>query len=133
MSDGRLSLSLLTNNLMGIAFKLLVKMGEQPEPPTEIPAYVVDGLQRQDRESLRAVKEYVDELLKHLQREIQPEEVVDEGEEIVDVDEDEKGVIVKKMIPCGKDCGGCPHGPYEYRAYREGDKVKTEYLGTASG
>jgi len=39
---------------------------------------------------------------------------------------------VLKEVPCGKkNCSSCPHGPYKYRVYRDGDTVKTEYLGSA--
>jgi hypothetical protein len=60
-------------------------------------------------------------------------DAVDDAEELVDTQPSSggKGSIVEKKIPCGKNCGGCPHGPYKYRVWREGDQVKTEYLGTA--
>jgi len=110
----------------------LVKMEEAtPEPPEEIPKYVVDGLSRQNGETLRLIREYVDELMKYQQREVEPDEVADEDEEVVGVEEHERGNVVEKRVPCGKDCGGCPHGPYRYLAYRDGGKVKTEYLGPA--
>jgi hypothetical protein len=41
-----------------------------------------------------------------------------------------KGAIVSKLIPCGKHCNGCPHGPYLYRVYRKQGKVIWEYLGS---
>lgn len=56
---------------------------------------------------------------------------MDDGEELEDVEETGKGTIVVKKVPCGKDCGGCPHGPYRYAYRREGDKVVSEYLGKA--
>jgi hypothetical protein len=107
-----------------------------PERPEEIPTYIVDGLERQDPETLREIATYAELLARHREREISRDELEDavgEGEELESVQEesDGKGVVVKKRIPCGKDCNGCPHGPYEYRAYREGDQVKTEYLGKA--
>jgi len=37
--------------------------------------------------------------------------------------------IQLKYIPCGKDCGSCPHGPYYYYYKRDGDKVCCEYGG----
>lgn len=42
-----------------------------------------------------------------------------------------KGAIVSKLIPCGKHCNGCPHGPYLYKVVRRDGKVKWEYLGSA--
>ena len=41
--------------------------------------------------------------------------------------------IRAKRIRCGRsDCKRCPHGPYLYRVWREGKKVRTEYLGRAT-
>ena len=39
------------------------------------------------------------------------------------------GSIVVKRIPCGKNCSGCPHGPYAYRVVRVDGKQKWIYLG----
>ena len=37
-----------------------------------------------------------------------------------------------KWIRCGKaTCVRCPHGPYVYRVWREGKRVRSEYLGRA--
>jgi len=124
--------SFLTNNIMIATLLMLVKMKDAaPTPPEEVPNYVVDGLRRQDEETLRLIREYVDELMERQQREVEPKEVADEDEEVVGVEEHERGTVVEKRVPCGKDCGGCPHGPYRYLAYREGSKVKTEYLGSS--
>ena len=40
-----------------------------------------------------------------------------------------KGSIISKLVPCGKQCNGCPHGPYLYRVYRKDGKTIWEYLG----
>jgi hypothetical protein len=35
-----------------------------------------------------------------------------------------------EMVKCGKpQCKSCPHGPYWYAYYREGDKLKSRYIG----
>jgi hypothetical protein len=34
-----------------------------------------------------------------------------------------------RYIKCGKDCKKCPHGAYVYLQWREGDKIKSQYLG----
>jgi hypothetical protein len=106
---------------------------ETPDVPDDVPKYVADGLERQDSETLREIQDYVAELIEWQQREVEPEEVADDDEEIVGVEEHERGTVVSKMVPCGKDCEGCPHGPYEYLAYRDGGTVKTEYLGPVEG
>jgi hypothetical protein len=50
-------------------------------------------------------------------------------EELLEVEKSEAGTVVIKKIPCGKDCGGCPHGPYKYVVSREGDDLNWEYKG----
>ena len=41
------------------------------------------------------------------------------------------GCIVAKLVPCGKNCRGCPHGPYLYRVVKIGGKQRWIYLGKA--
>lgn len=103
-----------------------------PEPPSEIPKYVVDGLDRQDPETLRAIVDYCRGRIEHLESSVSVEDAdVADDEELVDVGDVERGTRVVKRVPCGKDCGGCPHGPYEYRVTRDGDGLNWEYLGPA--
>ncbi|MDQ3757282.1 MAG: hypothetical protein M3394_05500 [Actinomycetota bacterium] len=36
----------------------------------------------------------------------------------------------RQSVRCGKPtCTRCPHGPYWYACWREGDKVRTRYIG----
>ena len=36
----------------------------------------------------------------------------------------------QQAVRCGKPtCTRCPHGPYWYATWREGDKVRTRYVG----
>lgn len=39
------------------------------------------------------------------------------------------GCLVSKLVPCGKHCSGCPHGPYLYKVVKEGGKQTWTYLG----
>lgn len=40
------------------------------------------------------------------------------------------GLLQLKKISCGKpSCTKCPHGPYWYRVYWAGKKVRSEYIG----
>ena len=112
---------------------------DPPSAPDDIPAYVRDGIDRQDPETLAAIVEYCEARREYLERELTAEDLaaeedglVEDDEELVDVDEDSAGTIVVKRVPCGKDCGGCPHGPYKYRVSREGDSLNWEYLGKAA-
>jgi hypothetical protein len=36
---------------------------------------------------------------------------------------------VIKKVPCGKDCAGCPHGPYKYIVSREDNTLNWRYEG----
>jgi len=99
----------------------------------DLPDDLAKGITKQDDPTLQDVIWFCDDLIAWQESQIDPEEVAGEDEEIVDTEETSDGAIVKKMISCGKEtCQSCKHGPYAYRAYREGDKVKTEYLGPAT-
>lgn len=89
------------------------------------------GVQFRKTPSCCLLSTYADELIKYRQQ--RPTEV-DEDEALVEVSDDDSGetqAITK--IPCGKECNGCPHGPYEYRVHREGKKLKWEYIGLVEG
>lgn len=107
---------------------------EEPDPPDDAAAYLVDALDRQDAETLREVAAYALRRAAWLDRDLEPEELADADEEIVEEVDDAsgKGSVVEKKISCGKEsCNSCPHGPYRYRQWREGDTVRSKYLGPA--
>ncbi len=38
-----------------------------------------------------------------------------------------------RRVRCGKQCGSCPHGPYEYLVWRDNDgRVHERYVGKAA-
>jgi len=39
------------------------------------------------------------------------------------------GCYVVKLVPCGKHCSGCPHGPYAYQVIKVEGKQVWKYLG----
>jgi hypothetical protein len=109
-------------------------MEQEPPPPDGVPKYVSEGVDRQDADSLRVLIDYCEARLEYIEaqadRDLDEDDLADQGEEIVDVEETEAGTKVVKKVPCGKDnCSSCPHGPYEYRVHREGDSVKWDYVG----
>lgn len=109
--------------------------GEPTRPDDEVAAYILDGLDRQsDPETLRAIAKYANARADHLEelddQEVELEDVVD-GEVVEVEDSGDGGATYTAKVNCGKDCSGCPHGPYRYRSYRDGDSTKTEYLGKA--
>lgn len=98
--------------------------------PDTIPNYLVDGLQKQDIETLRKIREFVDMLIEHKQR---PADIP-EGAEPVDDPEGGKGTVVLETVKCGDDTCHCAtgeqHGPYLYRYYRNSKgTTKSEYIG----
>jgi len=107
----------------------------EPTPSDEIPAYVVDGIDRQGVETLTAIEEYARARRQHLEaleaRDLDEDELADAGDEVLDVEESSAGTVVIKKVPCGKDCEGCPHGPYKYIVRRDGDSLEWEYKGPA--
>jgi len=38
----------------------------------------------------------------------------------------------RQLIFCGKDCRGCPHGPYWYGFEKRDGKTRSEYVGGSS-
>jgi hypothetical protein len=35
----------------------------------------------------------------------------------------------QQWVRCGKDCASCPHGPYWYAFWREGERTRSQYIG----
>lgn len=108
-----------------------------PTAPPTLPQYIADGLPKQDDKTLRDTHEYIDQLL--ADREQRREELVTENELPDDaevIEERSNGTVYLEYRTCGDETchcmsGGGKHGPYRYRAYRDGDTVRREYLGKA--
>jgi hypothetical protein len=108
-------------------------MRSEPTAPDVIPEYIVTGIDRQGRETLEAIEKYARQRREYLetieQRDLDEEDLAESDEELLDVEESGGGTVVIKKVPCGKDCGGCPHGPYKYVVSREGGDLNWEYKG----
>lgn len=112
-------------------------MTESAEPiaPGSLPKYLADGLPKQDQETLKDVREYVDGLLEYKEQlDDQPIEADDLSGDVEIIEEESKGTIVIEHRTCGDESchcmnGGEKHGPYKYRAYWEEGSVKKEYIG----
>ena len=79
---------------------------------------LIQQLRQLDRHDLRRVLIFVRGLLHSLG---------DEAAEVV-----ESGSVTYRLesVKCGKEgCRTCPHGPYWYAYYREGDKLRSRYIG----
>lgn len=81
---------------------------------------IFSELRKMDRHSLRRVLIFVRGLLMAL----------GEEEAAVAAPGDPEVTYRLETVKCGKEnCRSCPHGPYWYAYYREGDKLKSRYIG----
>lgn len=112
-------------------------MTETPRPPDSLPNYLADGLPKQDAETLRDAREYIDALLDYRTAAVAADELPADADP-VDTDDGGEGTLVKEKVTCGDDScscmsGGEKHGPYLYRYYREGGELTSEYVGKPGG
>ena len=109
-----------------------------PTAPSSLPNYLAEGLSKQDDGTLRDAHEYIDELL--AAREQRRKKPVTKDELPADaqiLDNESSGAVYLEYRTCGDETCSCmssgeKHGPYKYRAYRDGDTVRREYLGKAN-
>ena len=108
-------------------------MENPPDAPDEIPQYIIDALHRQSRDSLEHIEQYAAQLRAEKTRReneaITNDEVTDDTDNgnIEDIDRSGDGTVVIKTVPCGKDCNGCPHGPYKYTVKRVNGDLEWTY------
>lgn len=79
---------------------------------------LMQQLRQLDRHDLRRVLIFVRGLLHSLG---------DDAAEVV-----ESGSVTYRLetVRCGKEsCSSCPHGPYWYAYYRDGEKLRSRYIG----
>lgn len=107
----------------------------KPEPSPSLPKYLAEGIPKQDVDTLRDIRDYVDDLIQYREQPVEPDRLPDNAEP-VDRDDGGKGTVVKEKVKCGdetcKCVSGAPsdlHGPYLYRYYREEGELTSEYLG----
>lgn len=102
----------------------------EPTPSDSIPKYLSEGIPKQDVETLKDIINYAEELIEY--RTQPPEVEADEDEKIVEKEKRSGYTKVVKRVPCGKDCSGCPHGPYVYHVSRSEGGIDWEYKGSVS-
>ena len=111
-------------------------MPSQPPAPDSLPQYLVEAVPKQDETDLRALQDWIDDLLTYRHNIDTGEIDVDEGESIEAVEKSSEGTVVIKKISCGKDncrCqGGELHGPYKYIVTRQGNSLNWDYKGPVS-
>jgi isocitrate dehydrogenase kinase/phosphatase len=97
---------------------------DRPTPPADIAQYILDGLDRQDAESLREIAAHAEELAdwKEAQAAAEMEEEDEVREDAEDLPDDvpAKAGVVTKTIN---------ENQYQYYQWREGDQVKSQYKG----
>jgi len=108
----------------------------RPSAPDSLPQYLAEGVPKQADADLRALQDWIDDLLEYRQ-DVAAEDIdAGEGESIEAVEESSGGTVVIKKVSCGKDnckCqSGALHGPYKYIVRRQGDSLDWEYKGPVS-
>ena len=111
-------------------------MPTRPPAPESLPQYLTEGVPKQDDADLRALQEWIDDLLAYRQDVVAAEITADEGEAIETVEDSTDGTVVIKKVSCGKATCKCQsgdlHGPYKYIVRRQGDSLDWEYKGPVS-
>lgn len=109
-----------------------------PTAPSSLPKYLAEGLPKQDDEALREVSEYIEELLAAREQRRDERVTEDELPESAELLQNESSsAVYLEYRTCGDEScscmrGGKRHGPYKYRAYRDSETVRREYLGKAA-
>lgn len=114
-------------------YETLREAWAQEDDPLQLPGYLVDPIRKTSSENLEMVIAVAAKELQERNSVEEKEIEAGEGEEIVEVQKQSSGpTTVIKNVPCGKECNGCPHGPYEYAVQRDGDDLEWEYIGPVS-
>lgn len=111
-------------------------MVTRPPAPDSLPQYLAEGIPKQDNADLRALQDWIDDLLEYRQDVAAEDLNAGVGESIEAVDESSGGTVVIKKVSCGKDNCKCQsgelHGPYKYIVHRQGDSLNWEYKGAVT-
>jgi hypothetical protein len=93
-----------------------------------IPKTIINSLVHQDLSVLYEISDLVERLILERGKPPLAEELPDDRE-VLDVQT--TGCITFRLekVCCGKNCKGCPHGPYWYGYWREGGKTRSKYIG----
>jgi hypothetical protein len=93
-----------------------------------IPKKIVDLLDRQDLSVLYEIQQRIEYLLSERTKHLLADELP-KDREILSVKMAGSITYRQEKISCGKNCRGCPHGPYWYGYWREGGKTRSKYIG----
>ena len=92
-----------------------------------IPKLIHRALEHQDLSILYEVRDFLEALIAEQEKSEEPR--CSAGREVLK--EERVGTVTYRLerISCGKNCKGCPHGPYWYGYWREGGKTRSKYIG----
>jgi hypothetical protein len=93
-----------------------------------IPKTIIHTLQHQDLSVLYEIRDLVKRLISERDKPLRAEELPDDRE-VLDVQTTGSITYRLEKVSCGKNCKGCPHGPYWYGYWREGGKTRSKYIG----
>jgi len=77
---------------------------------------------------LRETLNLIEHLIMEKEDSLKPEEPPSRREVL---EEKKSGSVTYRLerVSCGKNCKGCPHGPYWYGYWREGGRTRSKYIG----
>ena len=93
-----------------------------------IPKTIRQPLERQSLSVLRETLNLIEHLIREKENPTKPEELVSRRE-VLEVKESGSVTYRLERVSCGKNCKGCPHGPYWYGYWREGGRTRSKYIG----
>jgi hypothetical protein len=93
-----------------------------------IPKTIVHTLELQDLSVLCEIRDLVERLILERGKLPLAEELPGERE-VLDMQTTGSTTYRLEKVSCGKNCKGCPHGPYWYGYWREGGKTRSKYIG----
>ena len=97
-----------------------------------IPKAIRDPLEHEDLPVLYEIRDLVAELISGKEApQSEPGKSRNPGvkREILEERHCDSMTFRLEKVSCGKNCKGCPHGPYWYGYWREGGKTRSKYIG----
>jgi len=113
---------------------------EEPEPPSQLPKYLREGLQKQDIEDLRVVAEFAEELAAYREQRQQRALEANADRDAGDVPDEWDGDEWEDELEEAREKAGLPETKgtlttktieereYYYLQWREGDKIRSQYV-----
>ena len=83
---------------------MLHKAMRHLEPPASLPKYLAEGLLKQNVDTLRDIRDYVDAFIESWEQTVEPDELPDTAQP-VDCDDGGTGTVVK--VTCGDETCQC--------------------------